>query len=367
MVVLDELITLADFEAAAERRLPRHVWDYIAAGAADELTVARNSRALAELMLRPRFLRPVTAPELSTRILGTSISLPVVLSPAAYQDNVHPDGEIATSAGAARADTLMIVPAASGERIERIAAAADGPLWLQLYHRNRATSEELASRAHAAGYRALCVTVDVPVQNPRERDRRNWFLPPYDRVQFRLHDDALPDLRLPGYPFSIEDLHWLRSVTSLPIVLKGIATADDAALAVDAGAAGIFVSNHGGRMLDTTPSTIEVLPEIISAVNGRAEVYVDSGVRRGTDVLKALLLGARAVGVGRPWLWGLAMGGPEGVRRVLEILRLQLEMAMAYCGQTSVEGLEGGVLSVPEGWGPGIPAPAPRSALAPHP
>jgi 4-hydroxymandelate oxidase len=362
--MLDELITLSDCEAAAERRLPRHVWDYIAAGAADEITVARNSRALAELVLRPRFLRPVTAPELSTTVLGTPISLPVMLSPAAYQDSVHPDAEIATSAGAALADTLTIVPAGTGERIESIAAAAGGPLWLQLYHRDRATTEESARRAHAAGYRALCVTVDVPVQNPRERDRRNWFLPPYDRVRFRLHDEAFPGLRIPGYPFSIDDLHWLRDVASLPIVLKGIVTAEDAAVAVEAGAAGIFVSNHGGRMVDTAPSTIEVLPEIISAVDGRAEVYLDSGVRRGTDVLKALLLGARAVGVGRPWLWGLAVGGPEGVRRVIEILRLQLEMAMAYCGQCSVQALEDGVLSVPHGWGPGIPAPAPRSAAA---
>lgn len=359
--MLDELITLSDCESAAERRLPRHVWDYIAAGAADEVTVARNSRALAELMLRPRFLAPVTAPELSTSVLSTPISLPVMLSPAAYQDNVHPDGEIATSAGAALANTLTIVPAATGERIERIAAAAGGPLWLQLYHRDRATTEELARRAHAAGYRALCVTVDVPVQNPRERDRRNWFLPPYDRVHFRLHDEALPDLRVPGYPFSLDDLHWLREATSLPIVLKGIVTAEEATLAVEAGASGIFVSNHGGRMLDTAPSTIEVLPEVVSAVDGRAEVYLDSGVRRGTDVLKALLFGARAVGVGRPWLWGLAVGGPEGVRRVIEILRLQLEMAMAYCGQSSVQALQGGVLAVPDGWGPGVQVSAPRS------
>jgi 4-hydroxymandelate oxidase len=362
--VLDELITLADCEAAAERLLPRHLWDYIAAGAADELTMARNSKALAELILRPRFLQPVTVPDLSTNVLGTPISLPVMLSPAAYQDNVHPDGEIATSAGATLAQTLMIVPAATGERIERIANAAGGPLWLQLYHRDRATTEALVHRAQAAGYRAVCVTVDVPVQNPRERDRRNWFLPPYDRVHFRLHDDALPDLRVPGYPFSLDDLHWLREVTSLPIVLKGIVTAEEAALGVEAGAAGIFVSNHGGRMLDTALSTIEALPEIISAVDARAEVYLDSGVRRGTDVLKALLLGAQAVGVGRPWLWGLAVGGPEGVRRVLEILRLQLEIAMAYCGQTSVRALEGGTISVPYGWGPGSPAPAPRSAAA---
>lgn len=363
--MLDELITLSDCEAAAERRLPRHVWDYIAAGASDEITLARNSRALAELVLRPRFLRPVTAPELSTSVLGTPISLPVMLSPAAYQASLHPDGEIATSAGAALADTLTIVPAATGEGIERIATAATGPLWLQLYHRNRATTEEWAQRAHAAGYRALCVTVDVPVQNPRERDRRNWFLPPYDRVHFRLNDEVFPDLRLPGYPFSLDDLHWLRGVTSLPVVLKGIVTAEDAALAVEAGAAGVLVSNHGGRMVDTAPSTIEVLPEIISAVGAKAEVYLDSGVRRGTDVLKALLLGARAVGVGRPWLWGLAVGGPEGVRRVIEILRLQLEMAMAYCGQSSVQALQDGVLSVPDGWGPGIPAPAPHSAAVP--
>ncbi|MGH3263978.1 MAG: alpha-hydroxy acid oxidase, partial [Trebonia sp.] len=355
---LDELITLADCEAAARQRLPKHVWDYIAAGAADEITLARNSSALNELLLRPRYLQPVTSPELATTVLGAQVSLPVMLSPAAYQANVHPDAEIAACAGAALASTLAIVPAGNGERIEAIASASTGPLWLQIYHRDRARTSEQAQRAHDAGYRALCVTVDVPVQNPRERDRRNWFLPPYDRVQFRLHDEKFPDLRVPGYPFSLDDMHWLRGLTALPIVLKGIVTAEDAAAAVAAGADGIFVSNHGGRMIDTTPSTIEVLAEIVSAADGR-EVYLDSGVRRGTDVLKSLLLGARAVGIGRPWLWGLAVGGPQGVHRVLEILRLQLEMAMAYCGQQSVETLVEGTLSLPSDWGPGVAAAAP--------
>ncbi|HEX5194213.1 MAG TPA: alpha-hydroxy acid oxidase [Solirubrobacteraceae bacterium] len=358
--MLDELVTLADCEAAAHRRLPTHIWDYIAAGAADEITVARNAHAFERILLRPRFLSPVTEPELRTTVLDTAISLPVILSPAAYQSNVHPDGEIATCAGAAQADTLAIVPARDGERIETIASASNGPLWLQLYHRNRRVTADLVRRAQEAGYRALCVTVDVPVQNPRERDRRNWFLPPYERVQFRLHDETFPNLRVPGYPFSLEDMHWLRELTALPIVLKGIVTADDAARATEAGADGIFVSNHGGRMIDTTPSTIEVLAEVISAVDGKAEVYLDSGVRRGTDVLKALSLGARAVGIGRPWLWGLAVGGPHGVHRVLEILRLQLEMAMAYCGQQTVQELKDGTVAVPPGWGPGAPVPPPR-------
>lgn len=359
--MLEELITLADCEAEARRRLPRHVFDYIAAGAADEITLARNRRALRELTLRPRYLQPETAPELGTSVLGAEISLPVVLSPVAYQRNVHPDGEVATAAGAARAATLTIVPAGTGERIEEIAAAAEGPLWLQMYHRGRQTTEEWAQRAQDVGYRALCVTVDVPVLNPRERDRRNWFLPPYEHVRFALHDETFPELRVPGYPFSLEDARWLCRSTTLPVVLKGIVTAEDAVAAVDAGASGVFVSNHGGRMIDTAPSAIEVLGEVISAVDGRAEVYVDSGVRRGSDVLKALLLGARAVGIGRPWMWGLAVGGPEGVHRVLEILRLQLEMTMAYCGQGSVRALQGGTLAVPDGWGPGRPAPAPRS------
>ncbi|HLI61008.1 MAG TPA: alpha-hydroxy acid oxidase [Solirubrobacteraceae bacterium] len=358
--MLEELITLADCEAAARRRLPKHVYDYVAAGAADEITLARNRSAFGQLLLRPRFLKPVTAPELATTVLGTAISLPVVLSPAAYQRNLHPDGEVATCAGAARAATLAIVPAVTGERIEEVASAAEGPLWLQLYHRGRPTTESFAKRAEAAGYGALCVTVDIPAQNPRERDRRNWFLPPYEGVRFGLHDEAPVELRVPGYPFSVDDLHWLRERTRLPIVVKGVVTADDAALAVERGADGVFVSNHGARMLDTTPSAIEVLAEVVAAVDGRAEVYVDSGVRRGTDVLKALLLGARAVGIGRPWQWGLAVGGPAGVHRVLEILRLELEMAMTYCGQQSVQALTEGTLGIPSGWGPGTPAPAPQ-------
>lgn len=353
--MLEQFINLSDLEAAAERQLPRHIWDYIAGGAADEVTLARNCTALRELLLRPRFLGEVEQRVLSTTVLEQEISLPVFGSPAAFQRAVHPDGELATHRGAARAGTLAIVPAGDGSRIAELGALALGPLWLQIYHRDRDTTAAWVSLAEQDGYTAVCPTVDVPLQNPKERDRRNWFLPPYDSVRYALHDESFSTAWPTGHAFTWKDLEWLRALTALPVVPKGIMTREDASRAVELGADGILVSNHGGRLIDTTASTIEVLPEIVDAVSGRAEVYLDSGIRRGSDVLKALALGARAVGIGRPLFWGLATGGSDGVARVLEILRSELEVAMAYCSQRSVTALEDGVISIPPGWGAGTP------------
>jgi 4-hydroxymandelate oxidase len=189
------------------------------------------------------------------------------------------------------------------------------------------------------------------VQNAKRRDRRNWFLPPYRAVQYARHHEPFPDIWQPGFPFTLDDLEWLRGVASVPIVVKGVMTAEDARAAVDAGADGIFVSNHGGRILDATLSTIETLPEVLAEVGDEVEVYLDGGIRRGTDVLKALALGARAVAVGRPWFWGLAVGGADGVHRVLRILREELDAALALCGQSSVLDLDDALLNVPREWG----------------
>jgi 4-hydroxymandelate oxidase len=347
--VLEEFVSLADFEARAEHLLPRHLWDYIAGASEDERVARRNLAAFEWLTLRPRILRGAGARDLSTTVLGTDLTFPVMLSPAAFQSDIHPDGELATTAGGARAGVLTVVPSLNG-RFDEVAAAAPGPLWLQIYHAGRAQTEALVRRAEASGYRALCLTADVPVPNTKERDRRNGFLPPYTGVTFPRHLDSAPDTTGYGSPVTLADLEWLVGLTSLPVVLKGVMTAEDARIAADSGAAGLIVSNHGGRLLDSTVSSLEALPEIVEAVAGQAEVYLDGGVRRGSDVLKALALGARAVAIGRPWYWGLAVGGADGVHAVLEILRRELDTTLALCGQTSVLELDPGLASVPEWW-----------------
>jgi 4-hydroxymandelate oxidase len=336
-----DLINLHDYEAAAEAALPAHLWDFIAGGAMDEVTLRRNRTAFEELALRPRYLRQVGEPELATTVLGCEISMPVFVSPAGMQTVAHPDGELATARAAGLAQTLMIVP--SGVRRAthaEVAEAATGPLWLQLYHRDRATTEARVREVEAAGYRAICVTCDVPVASYKERDLRHGLA-------------AFGGSRSPeslGFPVTWDDVEWLRGLTGLPLVLKGLNTAEDARLAVEHGASGILVSTHGGRLLDTTRSSIESLGEVVGAVDGRIEVYVDSGVRRGTDVLKALALGARAVGVGRPFFWGLAVGGAEGVHGMLELLRAELTLALRYCGQHSIHELDEALLHVPASW-----------------
>lgn len=360
-----QLINLGDYADAAQRLLPDHLWDYVAGGCEDERVLARNRSALGELTLRPRYLRDVADRDLSTTLLGAPVSMPVMLSPAAFQDDFHPDGELATSRGGERSGVLTVVPSLSGRYVE-VAAHRHSPLWLQIYHRSREVTEEIVARALAGGYLALCLTVDVPVPNTKERDLRNGFLPPYTEVRYVRHRTQGVDLRGQGSPFTWADLEWLRSLTSLPIVLKGIMTAEDARAAADSGAAAVIVSNHGGRLFDATASAIEILPEVVAAVGDEIEVYVDSGFRRGSDILKALALGARAVGIGRPWFWGLAVAGADGVHEILEILRRELDTAVAMCGQTSVRELESDLLRVPSWWTPSSPAPRPAAPTS-HP
>ena len=352
------LISLFDFEARARLCLPHNVWDFIEAGAMDELTTRRNRTAFEALTLRPRLLRDVSERRLSTTVLGTEISLPVMIAPASDHMNAHPDGELATARGAGMSDTLMILSTASNYSMEEVAENSSCPLWFHLFHAGYDLTKTLVERAEASGYKAIVLTVDAPIPSPKERDIRNRYQRMFPLGNLRDHlpaeprADAQPRWELSSArPLTWMDLPWLRSLTSLPVVLKGIRTAEDAHIAVESGIDGIFVSTQGGRLLDMTMSSIEALPEVVEAVNGRAEVYLDSGVRRGSDVLKALALGARAVAIGRALFWGLAVNGADGVHSILEILREELDRCLAYCGQTSVQNLETNLVGVPVGWG----------------
>jgi 4-hydroxymandelate oxidase len=334
------LLNLSDYEAAAAEALAPGVFDFVAGGAYDERTVARNRFAFEALTLNPRYIRDVSRRELETTVLGETISLPVFVSPAGLQDRVHPEGESATARGTGRSRTLMIVPSSAAERLPAVAAAASGPLWLQIYHRGRAETERLVRLAEEAGCTAICLTCDAPFPQPKERDLRNGYLV----LEGGVRATALMHV-------TWGDVEWLRGITGLPIVLKGLNAPEDGRLAAESGVEGVLVSTHGGRLLDSTLSAIEYLPGVVDAVGGRLEVYLDSGVRRGGDVLKALALGARAVGIGRPFCWGLGVDGADGVHAVLEILRTELDVTLAFCGQTSVRDLEPGLVNRPPGWG----------------
>jgi len=355
-------INLYDYEAQAKQVLPHNDWDTIDAGAMDMFTTRRNRTAFEAITLRPRFLRDISNIDISTTLLGEKISMPVMLAPAGSHFRAHAEGEVATARGAGMSDTLMQLSTSSNCSLEEVAEAATGPLWFQLYHRGYELTEMLVRRAEEAGFKAINLTVDTPVASPKERDLRNRTVAAGELGNFRTSNQPENEIRgtdeTPGWnvsrtiPLTWKELEWLRGLTGLPLVLKGIRTAEDAHIAVESGIDGIQVSTHGGRQLDMTMGAIEMLPEIVEATNGRAEVYVDSGVRRGSDVVKALALGARAVAIGRPLFWGLAVNGAEGVHGVLELLREEVTRAMAYCGQTSVQDLEPNLINVPDGWGP---------------
>ncbi len=355
-------ISLYDYEARARNLLPHNNWVFIEAGAMDEITTARNRAAFEALTLRPRFMRDTTERKIATTVLGTDISFPVMIAPTDSHLNAHPEAERATARGAGMSGTLMMCSTSSNCSMEEIAEAATGPLWFQLSHRGYDPTENLVKRAETAGYRAIVLTVDAPFPSPKERDLRNRYQRPGEYGNFREEDnpvaatggaDQPPAWDMPQCPpLTWKELEWLRSLTDLPLVLKGVRVAEDARMAVEHGVNAILVSTHGGRRFDDTMSSIEMVPEIVAAAQGRAEVYVDSGVRRGSDVLKALALGATAVAVGRPLYWGLAINGAEGVHHMLELLREEFSRAMTYCGQTSVDNLEGRLLNIPRGWGP---------------
>jgi isopentenyl diphosphate isomerase/L-lactate dehydrogenase-like FMN-dependent dehydrogenase len=322
------LVTVDDFEPAAREVLPPDAYDYFAGGAGDEWTLAENRRAFDRWVIRPRVLTGVYPPDPSTEILGTRVDFPVLVAPWAYQKMAHPDGELATARAAASAGTVMIVSSTTADFLEDVAAASGFAKWWQLYVlTDRARSEEMLRRVHDAGYVAICLTVDFPVAGLRHRDTRTGFSMPIGPADAEFVFE--PNL-------TWDDLAWIREHAQLPLLVKGILTAEDARLAVEHGAEGIVVSNHGGRQLDGVMGTLTALPEVIEAVQGRVPVIVDGGVRRGIDVLKALALGASAVAVARPACWGLAVGGEDGVRSVLAILRNEFENAMTLSGVGSV-------------------------------
>jgi 4-hydroxymandelate oxidase len=281
-------------------------------------------------------------------VLGTPVSFPVLVPPMGFHGLCHPDAEVATASATAAAGTIFVASTVSNRSLEAIAQACNGPRWFQLYvYRDKAITRDLVQRAAGAGYAALCLTVDTPLAGQRERDRRNRL-----RMPAHLGLDNFPATHAERHKSGTEggsalaryiadmwdanltwnDVDWLRSISPLPVIIKGVLAPDDAKLAVEHGAAAVIVSNHGGRQLDGAPASVTMLPAIVEAVQGRVEVLIDGGVRRGTDVLKALALGARAVLVGRPVLWGLTLDGAEGVAAVLEHLRGEIDLAMALAG-----------------------------------
>ena len=323
-----KIITVDDYEPLAREVLPADVFDYYAGGAGDEWTLAENRRAFEDWVIRPRMLTGAWPADPSTSVLGNEIAFPVLVAPWAYQKRAHPDGELATARAAARAGTVMVVSSTAFEYLEDVAAASDGPKWWQLYvFTDRGLTVDMLHRVHAAGFGAVCLTVDFPDSGLRHRDTRSGF-----QIPIGLPSDELtyaPDL-------TWDDLTWIREAAPVPLLVKGLMTAEDARLAVGAGVDAIVVSNHGGRQLDSVHAPITVLPEIIDAVEGRVPVLVDGGFRRGADVFKALALGAAAVLVGRPACWGLAAAGEDGVVDVLRILRAELENTMVLAGTRSL-------------------------------
>ena len=349
---LARFLNVYEVEAAARARLTPMVFGYYASGAHDEISLRENRLAWDRLALRPRVLVDVGRREAATTLLGVRLPVPMVIAPMALQRMAHPDGEIATARAAGAAAVPLILSTFSTAPVDEVRAATAAPLWFQLYvFRDRDRTRALVELAQSAGCTALVVTVDTPLLGRRERDVRNEFrLPPGVTLAHPMPGSlqTLPEvpaesglaahaIRMLDPTLTWRDLEWLRSITALPIVLKGIVRADDARRAADHGAAGIIVSNHGGRQLDTSIATARALPEIAQAVGDRLEVLVDGGIRRGTDIVKAIALGARAVCLGRPVLWGLAVAGERGVAHVLAILRDELDLAMALCGCATVD------------------------------
>jgi 4-hydroxymandelate oxidase len=355
------VVDLAALEERARVVLGRAAYDFVAGGADEEETLADNIAAWSRLRVRPRVLRDVRLVSTGVRVLGTPLASPLLVAPIGFQRLAHPDGEEATTRGARSAGALMVAPTRSSVTFERIGEAASGPWWCQVYLlRDRGWTEALVDRAVGAGATALILTVDTPFLGRKRRDERNAFSFPEGVTVANLPDEGgaadvaqRPEGARQSPAVTFDDLSWLEGTWGLPVVAKGVLRGDDAVACVEAGASAVVVSNHGGRQLDGSVSTAEALDEVVSAVDGRAEVYVDGGIRRGSDVLKALALGAQAVLVGRPVMWGLACGGEKGVAGVLGQLREELALAMALCGVPEVADVT-----------PDLLAPAPTISVA---
>ncbi|MBM3926145.1 MAG: alpha-hydroxy-acid oxidizing protein [SAR202 cluster bacterium] len=354
-------VSLDDIEVRAKKALPHDVADFVEAGSFNEITMRRNREALNAISLRPGLLRDVSKRDLSTTVLGQRVSFPIMIGPANGQGFIDPEAEVAIARAAGKAGVLMALSTGSHRSLEEVAQAAAGPLWFQLYHMSRKLSAMLVRRAEKAGYKAVCVTVDTPVPNSLERDDINEFHHHGGAVQGTFMDAESRKLMGPKYDPSdffggrpptanvtTDDLDWLRSITSLPLVIKGIRSVGDAMLCLEHGTVGIVVSNHGARQVDSTLSSVETLRDIAKAVDGKMEVYFDSGIRRGSDLVKVLALGARAALVGRPQFWGLALGGEEGVSQMLELLRKEFDLCLGYCGFTSVQEINSSVVAMPK-------------------
>ncbi|CAM5360139.1 (S)-mandelate dehydrogenase OS=Afipia felis OX=1035 GN=mdlB PE=3 SV=1 [Afipia felis] len=343
-------VSLSDYEALARARISENAWAYIAGGSADELTMRWNREAFDRIRLEGRVLRDMTGASTQVELLGLTLPYPILMAPVAFQRLVHSDGEIAAALGASAVGATMVVSTLASVTIEEIARAATAPLWFQLYmHHDRGFTRTLVQRAETAGYRTLVVTVDAAVSGLRNRQHRAGFRLPEDVTAVNLVGMPKPPTPQPLGPgesaifrglldaaATWRDVAALVASTRLPVLLKGIVGPEDALAALDCGVAGLIVSNHGGRTLDTLPASIDVLPRIADAVGGRVPLLLDGGIRRGTDVLKAMAFGARAVMIGRPCVHGLAVAGATGVAHVLSLLRAEFEMAMALTGCASV-------------------------------
>jgi isopentenyl diphosphate isomerase/L-lactate dehydrogenase-like FMN-dependent dehydrogenase len=382
-----KVICIEDFRPIARRRIPKSVFDYLDGGAEGEVTLRENCRVFNDVTFRPRHAVALAECSLCTTVLGFNLSLPFLLAPVGYSRLMHPGGEVAASCAAGKAGTAYILSTISGHKLEDVRRASTGPVFYQLYLMGgRGAAEASIDRARVAGFNALVVTIDTPVAGIRERDYRNGMkelvcgsvfqkIPYLPQLLSRpawlasyLLDGGLPGLPnviIPGKgPMPLvdinaalaesavtwADLRWIRDIWKGPIVIKGVLTADDALRSMDESAAAVSVSNHGGRQLDGVPASLRALPEVVEAVKGRIEVLMDGGIRRGTDVAKALCMGARAVLCGRAYAYGLAAAGEAGVDRAIEILRTDLERTLRLLGCPSVAALDGSYVNVPKHW-----------------
>ncbi|HSK43563.1 MAG TPA: alpha-hydroxy acid oxidase [Candidatus Binatia bacterium] len=351
--MLQKVRTLTDMEALSEKRMTHIAHAYLSGGAGDEITLRANSAQWAQILLNPNILEDVSEIDLTTEILGQSLDVPILLAPAAIHRLWHRKGEMAVVAGANQAKVTLVTSTFATESVENICRAATQPVWFQLYTRpEREFNQSLIQRAEAAGCKAIAITVDTPTIGIRNREERAYFRMPPNFNLPNINIGAEIHRRAPDHAFSLvpnakltwKEIEWMCSIAKTPVWLKGVINPQDALRAVDSGAAGIIVSNHGARNLDTLPSTAEALPRIVEKLQGRLPLMVDGGIRRGTDILKALAMGAKAVLIGRPYLHGVAAAGSDGVARVIAILRTELRSAMALTGRTKIAQIDPSVL-----------------------